>query len=171
MISGFKTSTDPFGWNFTGISSTSGKNDGEGGDINLQATKIEMTNRAQITSNSKGSDKGGGIQIKADNLILLNGSNVSASAFGTDDRREVKANAHNIRVSGVHPELYLHSATNEGTLSPSSKASQAGLKGGNGGNLNITTGVLEVLDGGILATDTFGAGKAGNINIATDLCR
>jgi len=167
LISGFESSTSPFNWDFTGISSTSGKNSLKSGDVNIQTANFEMTNRSTVTTVSKGPDEGGGIKIKANNIELLNGSAIIASAFGSGDGGLVEVEADKILVSGVHPELYTESTTGKEALAPSGIVSQAGLSDGNGGNLSIKADVLEVLDGGILATDTFGAGNAGHINIET----
>ncbi|WP_300460419.1 filamentous hemagglutinin N-terminal domain-containing protein [Desulfobacula sp.] len=168
LISGFESSTDPYTLDFTGINSKSGQNGGKGGDVNIQSTYFEMTNRSLLTTQSVGPDQGGGIHLEAKNIVVLNGAVINASAFGSGDGGMVAVTADKIRVSGVHPELYMDQITNEEMIAPSAIGSQAGLNGGNGGNLNITAGTLEILDGGSLVTDTFGKGNAGNMNIVSE---
>lgn len=167
ILSGFESSTDPFGTDFAGISTVSGYYGGKGGDIDIQTVDLEMTHRSLITANSYGPDKGGLIKIKAENIDVLNGSAITAGAYGSGDSGRVTVDTDRLLVSGVHPELYQDQISNKESIAVSAIASQAGLNGGNSGNLDIKAITLEVLDGGILSTDAFGTGNAGDINITS----
>ena len=165
VISGPEKSDDPFGFDTTGISTVSGESGGKGGDIHLQAEKIEMTNRGLISANSYGPDEGGNIRITAAKIAVLDGSAVTSGGLGSEDGGMVEIGAETILVAGVHPESYMDKITNERSIAVSAIGSQAGLNGGAGGHVSIQTRDLKIMDGGLLATDTFGTGNAGSITI------
>lgn len=171
-MSGLESTPEPFTTDFNGITSSSGYGNSNSGTIIIETDNIHMDNRSTITSTSYSSGEGGRIAIEAHGntglIELLNGSGISASAFGTGYGGQVEISADHIRVSGVHPEIYTEGTTGAETLAPSGIASQAGVNGGNGGSLDIEAQTIEVLDGALMATDTFGTGKAGDINIVSD---
>ncbi len=168
FISGPESSTDPFGSDFTGVSTTSSPLGGKGGDVHLLTDTLMITNRGNIASISWSPDPGGDIKIEAGSVELLNGANINASAFGAGPGGMIEVEADSVRISGVHPEPYTHGAAGDAMLSPSAIASQALQNGGSGGSINIKTKSLQLLDGGNLTTDTFGAGNAGNIRVVAD---
>jgi len=165
VISGFEKTDDPFGFDTTGISTVSGKSGGKGGDIHIQAENIEMTNRGLISANSFGPDESGNIKITATKIAVLNGSAVTSGGYGSGDGGLLQIAATELRVSGVHPEPFISSISNEKTLAISAIGSQAGLLGGAGGDMIIQTQDLKIMDGGLLGTDSFGVGDAGDIDI------
>lgn len=167
-ISGPESSSDPFGKDTTGIVSNSGERGGTSGDIAIKTTDLLMSDRGLISSTALGPDQGGSVHIDAENVEILNGAAVTAGAFGSGDSGTLTVSADTLRISGVHPETYIDETTNAETLAPSGIASQAGLGGGKGSSITITAGILEVMDGGIVGAETFGAGNAGNINITSD---
>ncbi len=167
-LSGLETSSDPFGNEFTGISSGSSPAGGSGGDITLETHDLTMTRRASISSVSYSPDPGGDIKISADNIQILDGSQVNTGGYGTGDGGRVVVDSKYLTLSGVHPEQFIEPYTGLPTLAPSAIASQAGLDGGKGGSINLTVGTLEVLDGANLSTATFGDGNSGNIDIISD---
>jgi len=141
---------------------------GNAGEIFISATDmLSMGDRGAILVTSETTGQGGNINIEAANLSVTDGAFITASALGSGDGGNVNLKSNHIHISGVHEESYEHPLFEE-SLYQSSIVSQAGINGGNAGNIDIETGSLEVSDGGIISTETFGAGNAGSINISAD---
>ncbi len=169
LISGLETSVDPFGFDgSTGISTASGPGGGTGGDIDLKIRDLTMAGRASIDSNSYGPDSGGNIKISADNVQVLNGSHINAGGYGTGDGGSVMVDAQYLIMSGCHPESFFDSYLDKTVLASPTISSEAGINGGNGGQIALTVETIEILDGACLSAETTGAGSGGNINIASE---
>jgi filamentous hemagglutinin family protein len=168
-ISGPATSADPFGADFTGLSTQAGPWGGQGGEVTITATdSMTLTSRANITASSDGPGAAGNMMIETDTLQVLDGSAITAGAFGTGPGGNIVVEADNVLVSGVHPEPYVD-ATGVTNLAPSAIGSQSGVNGGSAGNVTITaTNSIQLLDGGRLGADTFGDGDGGNITARAD---
>jgi len=167
LMSGPESSSDPFDADFTGLSTTTGEWGGQGGYINVTTNSMTMDNRSQISAASFGSKPSGNIEIDADSLHILAGSNIIASAFGTGDGGTVSLTADTLCIAGVHAEPFTNILGYQ-SLAISGVASQTGIGGGNAGDVWISAETLEVLDGGRIGAETFGAGDAGEINIESD---
>ena len=150
-------------------SGTSGE--GGGGKVTLTAGDIELTETTIDTGDNLlgGSGLGGALRISATSLVL------DTAALSTNSSTN-KAGALNLEITG------LFQATNSSIDSTS-------LLGGNpvtvtadklvfnnsqflsgtafvdAGDLTVTARVIELSNGSIIATQTFGDGKAGNIHI------
>lgn len=176
---------------------------GDGGDVLIETSNLEVRDGAQITSGTNGIGNAGKITIIAsasaidgkagrilvqgsspDNLIgsaigtgigpngqggggnlslrtstleLLDGAQVSASTFGTGDAGEVWIVASD--------GILLRGTTSDGRAS-SGIFSQVNPGGqGNAGDLVIDTALLEIHDGALISTATFGTGNSGNIRL------
>lgn len=163
LISGPETSSDPFGTDFTGITTGSGRTGGRGGDLQITTGSLTLTHRGSIASPSFGPDGSGNIDITADSLQVLDGSNVLSSAFGLGDGGDIGIRAKRVVVSGVNNQPFKDNINGNLSLSPSGIASQGGLRGGHAGDIRISADTVEILDGGALNTSTFGPGNGGNI--------
>ena len=102
---------------------------GDGGSIVINTQILELLNGAELETSTNGIGQAGTIMLEAGDRILISGTSadgrVSSAAFTTVE---------------------------EGAI-------------GNGGNIEITTQVLEVLDGAELDSSTLGDGDAGNVLI------
>ncbi|MBF2046915.1 MAG: filamentous hemagglutinin N-terminal domain-containing protein [Elainella sp. C42_A2020_010] len=105
--------------------------------------------------NQLGAGKAGNLRISANALFVINGAQLSSGSLG-------RGNAGNVVISTGDRVV----VRNGGTI-----FSNLGTRAvGRGGDVWITTGVLEISDGSQLRTDTFGRGPAGNVVIrAQDL--
>lgn len=165
LISGPENSADPFGADFTGLSTVAGPSGGQGGDLTIAATdSVTLTSRASISNSSQGPGTGGNLTIETGTLQVLNGSSLIASAFGSGNGGTIAVNANTVLVSGVHPQLYTD-ITGTQSLAPSGIASQTGLNGGSAGGVKIVAGSLEISDGGRLSVETFGPGDGGSLEV------
>jgi large exoprotein involved in heme utilization and adhesion len=168
LLAGLDSTPRPFDLDATAI--FSGVRDGEGGNIRLTTDSLTMTNRASISAASYGSGNAGNISVNAGGVDLLSGSSILSSAFGTGAGGDIDVTANRLVVSGVHPEP-VTDITGTTLLTPSAIASQSVMSGGTAGEVRITAGSLELLDGGRLSTETFGPGTAGNIVVQADTVR
>ncbi|BAY09894.1 two-partner secretion domain-containing protein [Calothrix sp. NIES-2098] len=112
---------------------------GKGGDINITAGSLAVTNGAQLNALTRNEGNAGNVNIIAQDTVLIDGEN---------------ANSVNDPYAGVS------------SIFTSVGIDDAGKQArGNGGNINITTGSLLMTNGGQLNAITKGIGNAGNVNI------
>lgn len=133
---------------------------GDAGTIRLSAKTIELTGgnaddlpaliTTQVAPGSGGN--GGDIWLQANRLRVSDGAQVATSTFGAGNAGQLQIFAREIEVIGG------------ATQGPSALLStvEPGATG-QGGNLEITTGRLRVIDGAQVASDTLGDGNAGNL--------
>ena len=146
---------------------TGAQGSGSGGDLCVTSDSLLLTDRAMIYSASTGSGNAGNVQVNAGNLQVLNGGSIIAGTFGSGDGGNIVIDSDSVLVSGVHPELFVDSFGNQ-YLPASGIASQTYTNGGNAGNVQVTTGSLQLLDGGRISTETFGDGNGGTIQITAN---
>ncbi|MGQ4647995.1 two-partner secretion domain-containing protein [Lyngbya aestuarii] len=93
------------------------------------------------------------------NTSFENGGDVSLSAQGDLIVRDIEANG----LASGHITL-----TTEGTVSINNSKIQSETTGSEtGGDINITADMVEILDGGLIASRTSSSGDAGNVTINT----
>lgn len=107
---------------------------GDGGNINIQAGTLNITDGAQINASTIGTGKAGNINIVVGNALTIAGTNEFPSISQITSR-----------VGGFSPNNTVLFAE------------------GNGGDITISAGSLAIFDGAIIDTITFGLGNAGNI--------
>ncbi|MBE9069610.1 filamentous hemagglutinin N-terminal domain-containing protein [Leptolyngbya cf. ectocarpi LEGE 11479] len=104
--------------------------------------------------------QGGELRIIADNLEVLNGAALSVSSFGTGDAGDIILDIRDtVRFQGADP---IDGSSSQAVSSIGADAN------GQGGNIQITARILDVVDGGQLATSSFGVGNSGNIVLEVD---
>lgn len=147
---------------------------GNGGDINITADSLFVTNGAFISTSTFGDGNGGQITINANTLQALNGGEIETSTYGSGNGGNVTINVtDSITLAGSDrtyferlatfgdltivgtPDSGLYSNTFENTI-------------GQGGELRITTGKLFVQDGAQVNVSSQGIGNAGNIQITAN---
>jgi len=159
---------------------------GNGGNLRIQAGSVFIADGSFLTAATLGQGDAGNVIIEARNSVLFDLGTANSSA-GLNDNRIGEGNAGNISITtgtlqlSNNAELLANTYVEQGnagnvnidardTVSLSDESfifSQVAGIGtvGNGGNINITTGSLDVASGSILSTDTFGVGNGGNITI------
>ena len=148
--------------------------DGQGGAIAISATDfIELSNVSLIQANvfEGATGDGGNVNIQTEQLDLSDGSQVSASTSGSGNAGNVTIDAtESVNLSGVNE------------VSRGGVFANAQIEDGTGGNVNLTTGELNITNGAIIATSNFpsfgeeskatpGTGEPGNITIAAESLR
>lgn len=170
---------------------------GAGGNVDIQAETLSVTNGALLSTSTAGQGNAGDVFIRATDTVALDGvgqtglsssivSQVAAGAIGnggnvtiTTDRLSVtrgagldtstvgNGNAGNIIIAASESVAFDGVGRN-GFLSGAGSKVGAGATG-DGGNLSITTRRLSVTDGAQLSVGTLGIGDAGDVSIrATD---
>lgn len=111
-----------------------------------------------LSSSANRTNTGGNININAAKIRILNAGeirSVSFSNFG-GTAGDININAQDIFVEGTNNDRLLTSVINSSTGINSN---------GNSGDLDISTSMLRVENGGRVKADTFGAGAGGEINL------
>ncbi|BAZ10744.1 filamentous hemagglutinin outer membrane protein [Calothrix sp. NIES-4071] len=140
---------------------------GRGGNLNIDASTIEVIgtssngsgSRIAAQADSTALGEAGNLTIKTDQLIARDGGQISASTFGAgqggdlkiDATSKVELNGRNTFDSSFPSGLFVTQETEDAT--------------GNAGTLTINTPVLQVLNGATVSASTDGAGRGGNLNI------
>ncbi|MTJ53524.1 filamentous hemagglutinin N-terminal domain-containing protein, partial [Anabaena sp. UHCC 0253] len=139
---------------------------GNGGSINIKAPTVSLDSGGslitQIRKNGQGD--GGDVNISSNSLSVKNGSKLFAGTFGN-------GNAGNITITNSETVIFDGTGNNIWNSDPSSGAFSTAEEGavGKGGNVDISTKSLELLNESRLSASTSGKGDAGNVKItATD---
>ena len=170
---------------------------GNGGNVKISTSTLELTNGAQIAANIFGKGNAGSVIITATDTISFDGESNQGNpsgAFGTLESGAM-GNAGNVEISTSILSLSNGAAIAASTfgegdagnvtinatdsISFDGRSSQNKLSGafttvesgaiGNAGNVEISTGILSLSDSAAIAVSTFGEGDAGNVTInATD---
>ncbi|MDF5714492.1 MAG: S-layer family protein [Rhizonema sp. NSF051] len=145
------------------ISSTSGQ--GNAGSISIQASNSVSFANGDIFSNveSGGIGHGGDINIKAGSLALTQGAQLQTSINKADANLPAgRGDAGNVTLD-VLGKVTITGAKDGFPSGIFSDVQTGGI--GNGGNINIKSGSFELSNGAQLSSSTFGQGNAGSISI------
>ncbi|OLT60499.1 S-layer family protein [Moorena bouillonii] len=109
-------------------------------------------------ANSDSTGKGGDLTINTQSLLVEDGAQVSASTFGKGDAGSLTINAkESVRLIGKSADGNFASGIFAQTNPDST---------GDGGDLEITTPLLLLLDGGQVSVSSFGEGDGGSLTIS-----
>jgi filamentous hemagglutinin family protein len=159
---------------------------GNGGDINLSTRSLSVSNGAVLVANTRGQGEAGSVNITATDTISFDGvgsnglssgafSNVTAGAVGNGGNLNITSRSLSMsnrtqliastRGQGDAGKISLQasdslSLTNSGIFS----TVFAGAVG-QGGNIDISTGLLSLNTAAISSTNNAGTGRAGNIEV------
>ncbi|MDM8558448.1 hypothetical protein, partial [Candidatus Parabeggiatoa sp. HSG14] len=149
--------------NSSGISSASLTS--TGGQLNLTAKTIHLTEEAVITASSLGSTKRiSSLNLQTDNLLITEGGQINSSNsnvlyeelfqfFGIGDSGDINIRAKHLTLSNQHPRLQ-HTGIFSNTYSQ-----------GLGGNINVQTDFLDIQGNSTISARAYGTGDAGQINL------
>ncbi|MEH2329870.1 two-partner secretion domain-containing protein [Nostoc sp.] len=164
---------------------------GQGGDVNISASTLQVKGGSQVSTGTFGTGKGGNLTVDAQDVQVINGSadqfpsGLFASAesnSGDAGNLTIKTNTLLVR-DGAVVETSTFGAGKGGNLTIDAQdvqlinesadaqfgsilsASAYPNSTGNAGDLTIKTNTLLVRDGAEVSTNTYGAGKGGNLTI------
>ena len=158
---------------------------GNGGDINIDTDILQLTNDSTLSTGSNGQGDAGSVSITATNQITFDGNSAIITSVGRTLDNQTR-NSGNIEIATDMLELTngaTFSAGNIGLEGDSGKitiaANTVRLEGngseirnqrfsglGDGGEIEIVTGSLEIVRGAGVVSEFTGNGTGGNINIA-----
>jgi filamentous hemagglutinin family protein len=134
-----------------------GKRDGTGG-IDLRADAIRIR-QGRMTAKAGSTGAAGTVAVTARELELRDGGAISSGTSGAGDAGQVTVEADRLLVTGLNAAGY-----------PSKIASSA-ERGSTGaaGTVTVTAArELELRDGGVITSDTFGPGSGGQVTVKAD---
>jgi filamentous hemagglutinin family protein len=169
---------------------------GFAGNISIDARNTISVDQSQISSQTFGIRDGGDINIKAGQLNLTNGGVILSATTGQGNAGNININPvdafSSITITGVNPDIT--QAFSSGLLTSTDAVTDSGRSGNinvntgrlriadagvlsartrnsaSGGNILVKASNLELIDGGQILTSSFGTGRAGDITVnATDI--
>ncbi|MBD2777266.1 filamentous hemagglutinin N-terminal domain-containing protein, partial [Iningainema tapete] len=157
---------------------------GNGGDINISAKSLSLTDGAVLDARTAGFGNGGNMVINARSRVDFDGKGNTFSVANTTVQPGAVGNAGDIRLTTATLSLtngaFLTSSTlgngdagnitinarNTISFDSGSAYSNVFSSGvGKGGDIRVTTGTLSLTNGAQLSTNVSGQGDAGNITI------
>lgn len=136
---------------------------GNGGTVTVRATDVEVSGTKGFflsglfdDAGAQATGKGGDLTIETEKLTVSDGAQITTSTFGAGDAGTIRVQATNMEVIGTSADGVFLSGLFANVESGSTGA---------GGSLTIETERLTVRDGAQIATTTFDAGDAGNIEV------
>jgi filamentous hemagglutinin family protein len=131
---------------------------GDGGEINITADSLAVTNGAFLDASTFGQGKGGNIQIKADDFVIVSG--ISSNGFSRGLLTSTEPGAQ-----GQSGEITVN--TGAFRVADGAVVNAQTLNASDAGNITIKANTFEATGGGQVLTTTGGSGRAGNITINT----
>jgi large exoprotein involved in heme utilization and adhesion len=115
----------------------------------------------------------GSVEILTGILSVVNGAGIVVSTFGRGDGGDLRVEARDRITLNGEIRIADPSAPTGTSRAPSGLFSSVGNRYsraaiGNTGEISITTDSLNVTDGALIATSSFGRGNAGDVNIEAD---
>ena len=146
---------------------------GPAGNINIEATTVQFSNSATLNADTL-SGQQGKISVKASDLTLSQNSRISTNADGTGSGGNIEINADRLKLLS-NSELVadangIGDAGNITVYAPQRldlSQSQITASGGQG-NLSITSPIVSLREGSLIATNAKGSAIGGNISIDGD---
>ncbi len=164
---------------------------GQGGDVNISASTLQVRDKTQVGTTTFGKGKGGNLTVNAQNVQLIGKSTdgqfpsilgASTQPNSTGDAGDLTINTNTLLVDGAvvytstfgegkGGNLTVH-AQNVQVIGRSANGQPSGLfasaernSTGNAGDLKVKTNTLVLQDGAQVIVSTFGQGNSGNLTI------
>lgn len=173
--------------NFTqGVFTISG-GEGAAGNILLETPNFTATDGGLISTTTLGRGEGGNITIDAANLLELDNSLLATGTFSDAASGDINLEATNLLAkggaqaitttfsSGKAGNLTVNVADSIDLINPSNQGFASGLfassfqtASGTGGDITITTGDFNIVDGAAVTVSGEGEGDAGDIEITAN---
>ena len=124
---------------------------GDSGDLSVAAKSINLSSTDNFsrpaslgaTTANSSSGQGGDLRLTTDSLEVRDGAQIDITTFGAGDAGNLEITADTMLLSGIN-----------GYNAPAAIFARArGNRGGNAGQVHLTIGNLEVLDGGTIFRD------------------
>jgi filamentous hemagglutinin family protein len=130
---------------------------GAGGQIEIRAGSVDVTEGSQIASLNEGTGAGGDIELVTGSLQVTDAGRVYSGTTG-------RGAGGNLTITGQSVAVSNAAARPEGTLIATETVStESGA--GDGGALTLEVDTVELVDGGQIYARTAGAGRAGALSV------
>lgn len=141
--------------NVAGIfSQTEPGSSGHAGSVNVSTGALSVIN-GSIGSDTYGAGDAGSVKVSADSIVVANGGGISSGTFSSGNAGSVAVSANRIGIDGKASGI----AT--GIFSQAEQGSS-----GNAGSINIAaTGVLSIVQGGVVTSSANATGNAGTVTV------
>ncbi|MDZ8140853.1 MAG: S-layer family protein [Nostoc sp. DedQUE04] len=135
-------------------SSLTGANDvGKGGNIEITADSLSLSNNAQLDATTQGQGDAGNITVNARNFIsLTNEAKLISATLGKGDAGNITLNAGD--------RIFLDNSRIVSSLATNAE--------GKGGGIFINGRLIDLNNQSFIFVDSFGKGEAGNISVKAD---
>ena len=182
-------------FSISGISSQVGDSGkGNGGDININARNLQITNGGVVSGSTFRDSDGGNIILRVEDTLTIDGDGSFTRSIiesqvrnsGKGDGGDININTRNLQITnggGISNSTFgdgdggnitlkvedTLTIDGYGNLRPSNIASAVGAIGkGNGGEIDLSVSNLQITNGGRISGSTFGDGDAGNITLRVE---
>ncbi|BBD66022.1 filamentous hemagglutinin outer membrane protein [Nostoc commune NIES-4072] len=145
--------------------STATRGKGKGGNLSVDAQDVQLIgtsadgrSRSALSASAQPNSRGdaGNLTIKTNTLLVRDGANVNTATFSVGKGGNLSVDAQDVQLIGI-------SANGQNATLLSADALEDSR--GDAGNLTIKTNTLLVRDGAQVNTNTYGAGKAGDLSV------
>ena len=142
---------------------------GAGGDITIRANRLDLDGQQQssnvitgirASSRETAIGRGGNIKLELQDLQVRNGSGIRTGTYGIGDAGNIIIQSNTIALLGIDPVAYssgIFTTVNRPTAT------------GKGGNIQITSDRVTVLDSAFISASTLGIGNSGDLSITSNL--
>ncbi len=150
---------------------------GSAGDLYVKAADIQLIGDSllgasglfsPVTPGATGN--GGNVSIETESLRVLAGAQIITTTFGSGNAGELTIKANDIEVKGVaeYTDIFTGESVEDPSILAATVETIPGFSNsgtGRGGNVKIETQNLRLVEGGQIASTTFGLGDAGNLQV------
>ncbi len=171
------------------LSATTDTGSGEGGEITINTDRLSLADGATIRALTNGPGNGGNMTIEANDIVLEGESNlrVEAGPFASGDAGDLSIKTGRLQVTGGSRieagtegpgkggnvtirarDIVLEGESKLDAVAGPDDSRQFCLDCGDGGNITIQTGRLQVREGSEIRAISRSPGKAGNVTIEAE---
>ena len=150
---------------FTGLSTRT--TDGEGGDMDIMARNLQVTDKGFLNASTDGSGSAGNILINlSEGLRIADGGEIRAITTGSGAGGQIEIAADTVELSGKNAFPFIE---RDGTDALAfARISTQTDASGTGGTIGINAKQINILDGGALTSNSLGEGDGGSIRLGAD---
>ena len=133
------------------------------GTIELNTVNLSADNKSLIQADNLGIGKAGIVNINSETLNFSGGSAITSTTFGRGDAGIINITAEDITIDQEFSGVY----SNVGLTNIAAESLELNTEGvvGNGGEININTGNLSLLNGARIISSSIAQGNGGAVNI------
>ena len=130
---------------------------GDGGNIEITTPVLSLTNGSRLSSRTTGQGNSGAVRIAADSLSFTGESRLSTSSLG-------QGSAGNVEIE-TRDRTLLNQSYIFNNLEQAAELADDPDNVRNAGDIQIVTGLLDLVNGAQIQSNTSGRGNAGNVTV------